>query len=234
MTEETNLQPKEKIGLRVTVSFIAIAVLCLWTLFSLFFPICSVGMSYNASGITVSAKISDTGFSLATFSSLIIGTEEYVWAVQLLGVLSVLYIVAISAGLVLTVLMFVNALINGVKSKEATVKNLNIIAYIMLGITALYLISGIVYLIIITISGSDTVISTLVWVPLLVAALIFLSYKILPKILPETMSAKAQQKMPLIDENALEKLKKLKDLKDGKVITAEEFESKKEELLNRV
>jgi len=190
---------------------------------------------------------SETGFAFISFNSRFVNSiEEYQWLTTFLGICSIIELIAAIAMIFLAFYSFVK------KDAEDFEK---IIIIVVLLISILYTVEGIIFKSLVSNvvgEGIDTYIETASFVPLIINCVLTASYIFVNAVFSnennstpleesdkkeneEEKEEKTEKKEKQNDihnaSNAIELLKQYKELFDMGIITQEEFEEKKKQLL---
>ena len=212
-----------------------VAALALMSLLTLCFSLIKVDLPYYPS---------ENGFDMLSFESDYI-SGDYKWGATMLGVCSVLELVFACIAICLSIFNFV-------KTKESKAINTGIVGG-AIAVAVLYLVEGIVFKAVLgsTVSGLKEYLSTVAFVPMIIIGVFVVAYFLVAPIVgasslgnenvengeaivvkKEKVSSVVRSNQQTVEAQSIENLKKYKDLLDMGVITQEEFEAKKKELLN--
>lgn len=204
---------------------IVVLVMSVFTFFMLFFSLCEMQNGYL---ITV-----ENGLTFLLFESEIITSgPSFGWAIVLIGIFSILFL--------LTSFIIIGLSIFNIISKKTYSLNKPIISA-CLTVTGLYLLIGVIFTAVASSTyWGDLKFRTVAHIPFLIELLLFGVYFIIDKVSvnngeqPQFYSKATATTAPNkknVSINDLEKLEKLAELKNKNIITEEEFELQKKDIL---
>ena len=190
--------------------------MAIFSLLTLTFTLCESGYVEN-------------GFTFFAFKSEII-TRYYSWAIYLIGVLSILF-------LLISLALITFSIFNFFLKKRF---NFNlIIAIVSIVIAALYMIIGIVFVSVSKATwGSKYYFTTSAYIPLIIQAVLLAAHIVCGKIKISAVSTKDKSQNSVLSTPVLNKaiseeqqIIKYKEMLDNGIITEEEFNGKKRKIL---
>lgn len=194
---------------------------------------------YNRYANGVDLDIIDNGMMLLSFRPQIsYSLETWNWLPIILGTISLVILLCGIASIIFSILLFIKF-----ESEKMFSNTIIIIAFIT---SVLYFVEGIIYLKFLqTFESYSHMYTTLAYIPLIVQLVLFFIYILCKKLIPSSLEYVTTQvqnrsnEKNMLENNAknnntlfqLIVLEQCKKLLDSGVITQEEFDSKKKELL---
>lgn len=209
-------------NVKILIKKIIVCLLAIMPFITLFFNLLSVGETQSS------------GYSMLGFSSPLL-SKQYSWFAGILGIFSIFTLFAGGIGVFLSIKNF-----NSNKNDKTDV----LVMFIALIVTVLYTIEGLVFKVIFNNQVSqetqdflNVYAKTSSFIPLIIVVIFVAFYFFIPfldKILKQSIEENESKNAEPIQsaKELAETLKQYKELLDSGIISQEEFDAKKKELLN--
>lgn len=221
------------------------AFLGLWTIIMLSFSLVCASIPRHQQNLPdyLLKNFNNSGFSFMGFSSFLLEDGNWDWAIILLGMFSIMFLLVGIAGIMLSVLHMFNII-----KTSKSITNFVIIEIVCM---FLYMVFGIV---ITAIANSvstyyfdyESGFKTVAFVPLIIGTIFTVAYFIAPQAINKFMIASTNDNLQktqtpnkihntntkIANIDITVELKKYKELLDSDIITKEDFDKKKAQLLD--